>query len=472
MATSFTPRSHTNSNSSSPDVLSVSSLNKLAKSLLETNFPTVVVEGEISNFAKPASGHWYLSLKDSSAQIRCAMFANKNRFIRFQPENGQQIVVRGKLSLYEGRGDYQLIIESMEPAGDGALQRAFEKLKTQLQREGLFETTHKKDIGEKFRHIGLVTSPTGAAVRDIITVFRRRFPAIRLTVFPVAVQGSNSPRELVKAIELANRLQEKLGIDALLLSRGGGSLEDLQAFNDESVARAIFASELPVTSAVGHEIDFTIADFVADLRAPTPSAAAEIMSPSQLEMLMLIRGYTQQLLQSIEAKLLNLGQGVDWLSRQLKRPDRRLSEHSKELKQMTARLSRNMDSRLNERKQLLQHYQHRLKANSLQRMVGRIREVAQAQRRRLDQRMSAILKESQAHLGTLSRSLNGVSPLNTLARGYSITFDESNKVVQSVVDVAVGDELNSQVNGGYIRSTVTSIEPPHPPAGKSDLPER
>lgn len=450
-----------NFNSEGPptDVLSVSSLNKLARSLLETNFPTVVVEGEISNLARPSSGHWYLSLKDKSAQIRCAMFSNRNRFLRFQAENGQQIVVRGKLSIYEGRGDYQLIIDSMELAGDGALQRAFEKLKAQLQNEGLFDSESKKEIGTHYRHIGLITSATGAAVRDIITVFERRFPATKLTVIPVAVQGNGAAKEISHAIALANKLSALLKLDALIVGRGGGSLEDLQAFNDESVARAIFASDLPITSAVGHEVDFTIADFVADLRAPTPSAAAELMSPSQQEMRSSTKGFGLLLRQLMESRIQHLSQNVDWLSRQLKRPDRRLREHLRELAQLHKRLQRNMRSRFQQQRNSLIGLKRSLKSHSPARLVTQAREVTLIKNKRMAQAMSSLLKEKQATLGSLSRSLNSVSPLNTLARGYSITFDESQKVVRKIDDVKVGSTLVSQLEGGKIRSTVQAITP-------------
>lgn len=441
------------------DVLSVSSLNKLAKSLLETNFPNVVVEGEISNLARPSSGHWYLTLKDKSAQVRCAMFSNRNRFLRFQPENGQQIVVRGKLSIYEGRGDYQLIIESMELAGDGALQRAFEKLKIHLRDEGLFNEEAKKEIGTHYRHIGLITSATGAAVRDIITVFERRFPATRLTVIPVAVQGNSAPGEITRAINLANKLSDSLQLEALIVGRGGGSLEDLQAFNDESVARAIFASKLPITSAVGHEVDFTIADFVADLRAPTPSAAAELMSPSQQEILASFEGFQSLLQQLIEARIQHLSQSVDWLSRQLKHPDRRLQEHLRNLTQLHKRLQRQMLSRIHEPRNSLIGLQRRLKSNSPARRVAQARELTLSISKRMEQAISSSLKDNRASLSSLGRSLNNISPLNTLARGYSITFDESLKVIRAIDDVEIGSTLISQIEGGRISSTVEAITP-------------
>ena len=300
-------------------VLSVSNLNKMARGLLESNFPAVAVKGEISNLATPASGHWYLTLKDKTSQLRCAMFAGRNRFVRFKPQNGNQIIVWGKLSIYEGRGDYQLIVDSMEEAGDGALRRAFEDLKRKLQAEGLFSEEHKQEIYSYYDHIGVITSSSGAVIQDILSVFERRFPATKITLFPVAVQGADAPGEIIRAIELANQHQQKLGIEALIVGRGGGSLEDLQAFNEESVARAIFYSELPITSAVGHEVDFTIADFVADLRAPTPSAAAEQMSPHQAEYFDTFVAYRENLASKLRAILSQATQNLHWLAKQLKR---------------------------------------------------------------------------------------------------------------------------------------------------------
>ena len=292
-------------------VLSVSSLNQMAKSLLEGHFSQVAVEGEISNFANPASGHWYFTLKDQKSQLRCAMFASRNRLVQFNPKNGDQLIVRGQLSIYPNRGDYQLIVSQMEEAGDGALRRAFEELKQRLRAEGLFDQRHKQEIMEGYHHVGLITSAAGAAICDMVSVFGRRFPATRLTVFPVAVQGAEAPGEISSALALANALTDELGLQALIVGRGGGSLEDLQAFNEESVARAIFASELPIVSAVGHEIDFTIADLVADLRAPTPSAAAELLSPDQLDSLEQLQGLLQ--------RFSNLaGQSLTWRKERLR----------------------------------------------------------------------------------------------------------------------------------------------------------
>lgn len=442
---------------SGDNVLSVSSLNRMARSLLESNFPAVIVEGEISNLAVPASGHWYLTLKDKSSQIRCAMFVNRNRSVRFRPENGKQIVVRGKLSIYEGRGDYQLILDSMDEAGDGALQRAFEQLKAKLLDEGLFADEYKQEMGDHYRHIGVITSGTGAALQDILSVFARRFPATEITLLPVAVQGKEAVDDIVRAIATANKLQKKLGLEALIVGRGGGSLEDLQAFNDERVARAIFASLLPICSAVGHEVDFTIADFVADMRAPTPSAAAEQLSPDQEEYFELFRGLAAQLHAAMRASLKQGTQQLSWLARQLKRPDRRLQEQAQNLDRLEIRLRRSLSALLAAQKLAVAQIRRSLLANSPKQQLERNRMQLAAGRSRLSQSLRAQLAANRSSLETLSRSLNSVSPLNTLARGYSITYDESAKVVRASSDVQVGDTIATRLGAGELVSTVNKI---------------
>ncbi|MEX2468995.1 MAG: exodeoxyribonuclease VII large subunit [Pseudohongiellaceae bacterium] len=441
-----------------PAVLSVTSLNRLAKSLLESNFPTVTVEGEISNLARPASGHWYLSLKDKHAQIRCAMFAGRNRLVRFRPDNGQQVVVRGRLSIYEARGDYQLIVESMEEAGDGALRRAFEELKAKLQAEGLFDAAGKQAVRNNYRHIGLITSGTGAALRDLLTVFRRRFPATRLTLLPVAVQGSQAPGEIVRAIAAANRLRDRLGLEALIVGRGGGSLEDLQAFNEEAVARAIHASDLPVVSAVGHEIDFTIADFVADLRAPTPSAAAELLSPSRDEYADQFAGYAQLLGQQWRNYLNSRRQTLAGLARHLQRPDRRLQEHAQTLDRLEQQLRRNALQQLRHRRETVDQLQRSLRVNSPVRALARLAERSGDTRRRLRQAALGMLQAQRVRLAALGRGLNAVSPLQTLARGYSITFDARGRVLRQAADAAIGQRIMTRLDFGRLTATVETIE--------------
>ncbi len=444
-------------NSRNEAPLSVSSLNRLARSLLESNFPAVAVEGEISNLAQPSSGHWYLTLKDKNSQLRCAMFRNRNQLLRFRPRNGLQVFARGRLSIYEGRGDYQLIVDSLEEAGDGALRRAFEELKAKLHNEGLFAPETKQDISRDFRHIGLITSKTGAAVRDMITVFRRRFPAIRLTLLPVAVQGADAAAEIVQAIETANDLADKLGLDALIVGRGGGSLEDLQAFNEESVARAVYSSRLPITSAVGHEVDFTIADFVADLRAPTPSAAAELMSPNQDDYFDFIGAYRQQLAQLHANTLRNLRQTLDFLRKRLQRPDRRLQDHAQTLDRLEAGLQRAMSKQLQHRSAAIEQQRRALLISSPQVRLRQYQHELTTQSRRYSQVMQTLLASSAAKLTELGRGLNAVNPLQVLARGYSITFDEQSAILRSSAGITPGQKIHTRLADGRIESVVKSI---------------
>jgi exodeoxyribonuclease VII large subunit len=439
------------------NILSVSSLNSMARSLLESNFPAVIVEGEISNLAVPSSGHWYLTLKDKSSQIRCAMFVNRNRMVLFKPENGKQIIVRGRLSIYEGRGDYQLILDGMEEAGDGALQRAFEQLKRKLHDEGLFADENKQEMQNHYQHIGVITSATGAAVQDIVSVFARRFPATRITLLPAVVQGAGAADEIARAIERANTLAEKLGLQALIVGRGGGSLEDLQAFNEERLARAIFASELPICSAVGHEVDFTIADFVADLRAPTPSAAAEQLSPNQEDYFELLLSTSAQFKSAISLAIKQGRQQLTWIAKQLKHPDRRLQEQTQNLDRLDIRLRRAMSSNIAKQRIELTQMQRTLSANSPKQLLERNKIRLAAGRGRLDQSLRSVLASHRSSLRTLSRSLNSVSPLSTLARGYSITVDSSSKVIRSTDDVKVGATITSRLGAGEIVSTVSAV---------------
>jgi exodeoxyribonuclease VII large subunit len=345
----------------------------------------------------------------------------------------------------------------MEEAGDGALQRAFEELKAKLQQEGLFESAAKQQVLSNYQHIGVVTSATGAAIHDILSVFARRFPATRITLFPVAVQGADAADEIVNAIELANRHRLKLKLQALIVGRGGGSLEDLQAFNEERLARAIFASELPVTSAVGHEIDFSIADFVADLRAPTPSAAAELMSPSQQEYSASLVAYLSKFRQIAQARIQQGQQQLDWLLKQLKHPDRRLQEHAQNLDRLEDRMQRAIGNRITLQSSELAQLKRGLLASSPLPKIRQSRLLMDASKLRLKRSLQAIVKAREARLGELSRSLNAVSPLNTLARGYSITYDDTDKVIHSSADVTVGRKITTRLRQGRITSTVDKI---------------
>ena len=440
-------------------VLSVSSLNQMAKTLLEGHFSQVAVEGEISNFANPASGHWYFTLKDQKSQLRCAMFAGRNRLVRFNPKNGDQLIVRGQLSIYPNRGDYQLIVSQMEEAGDGALRRAFEELKQRLRAEGLFDQRHKQEIMEGYHHVGLITSAAGAAICDMVSVFGRRFPATRLTVFPVAVQGAEAPGEISSALALANALTDELGLQALIVGRGGGSLEDLQAFNEESVARAIFASELPVVSAVGHESDFTIADLVADLRAPTPSAAAEVLSPNQLDYLEQLQGLLQRFSNLAGQSLTRRKEQLIWMVRRLRRPDRRLQDHAQTLDRLELQLKRVLRNRLQRATAQLALQQQALVALSPAKKLSQQRTQLTALSQRLAHSGRRHLDQRQKQLVSLSRNLNAVSPLAVLGRGFSISLTDSSQVVRQTADVAPGQTLVTRLADGTIHSSVTETHP-------------
>lgn len=434
--------------------LSVTSLNRMARSLLENNFPNVLVEGEISNLSVPSSGHWYFTLKDEGAQVRCAMFRNRHAGCKVRPRNGMQILLKGKLSLYEGRGDYQLIGDNLEEAGDGALRRRFEQLKQKLTDEGLFEADQKRPLPPQIKHIAVITSRTGAVIRDIISVLQRRSPSTQITLLPVTVQGPGAADEIVTAIARANTLAAELGFDVLIVGRGGGSLEDLQAFNEENVARAISASLLPVVSAVGHETDFTIADFVSDLRAPTPSAAAELLSNDASESLATLTRLQARLQRAIESILRRAQQELAGVSRALKHPGRRLQEYTQALDILEGRLVRATRHRLDFHARLLSEHENALNALSPAAAIPRQRENVSALSNELFKAMRRKLKDCNSTISMTAHRLDSVSPLRTLKRGYSISFDEQNSVVQEASQVRKGDKLRTQLKQGIIISTV------------------
>ena len=462
---------------SNRDVLSVSDLTRSARMLLEGEFPSVFVEGEISNFSKPASGHWYFTLKDDKSQLRCAMFRNRNQRLQFLPRNGLQVVVRGKISLYEGRGDFQMIAEHMEEAGDGALRRAFEKLKLQLDQEGLFAAETKQPVPELPKHLAVITSATGAAIRDVLHVFERRFPALHVTVIAVPVQGDEAIPRIVQAIELANRYVDD-PFDTILLTRGGGSLEDLWAFNTEPVARAIFASRLPIVSAVGHEIDVTIADYVADLRAPTPSAAAELLSPDQSRYLQQLDGFANKLTRGIQQTHLSHQRHLSHIRARLRHPGERLNQLHQRFDELDLRLQRGlkqaiaghdvnglgnrlklaMSSRLQNQDQRL----WRLKAGLVspaQQLQNKQNQLTLLERR-LEQRLGKARSDKQLQLEKAAAKLNAMSPLNTLARGFSIVTqgDSTTDVITRSDQVAVGDTITARLSSGRLKATVTETQ--------------
>jgi exodeoxyribonuclease VII large subunit len=433
-------------------IFSVSQLNRSVRHLLETQLPMLWVEGEISNFARPGSGHWYLTLKDDQAQVRCAMFRNANQRVGFQPANGTQVLVRCRAGLYEGRGEYQLVIEHMEEAGFGALQRQFEQLKQKLTAEGLFDNQHKQLMPESVRHIGVITSSTGAAVKDILSVLNRRFPAIKISIFPTMVQGEQAAGQIVQAIADANQY----GLcDALIVGRGGGSLEDLWPFNEEAMARAIFTSEIPVISAVGHEVDFTIADFVADLRAPTPSAAAELLSPDGEDMLNQFEGFEILLAEAVTRKIRHLEQRTDYLQKRLQHPGRKLQEQAQHLDRLDIRLRRAMAGKMQQQTAQMQSAQDRLVRQSPKQAIAQRKQAVANSVKQIMRAVGQQLELKQSKTAQAMHLLDTVSPLKTLGRGYSIIRDSSDKVVKTVAQVSAGDTLRGQLTDGEVVFSVT-----------------
>lgn len=439
----------------SRNIYSVSDLNNAARDLLESEFPLIWVEGEISNLARPASGHIYFSLKDANAQLRCAMFKMRNRLVNFRPENGQQVLVRGRLSLYPARGDYQLIAEHMEEAGDGALRRQFELLKHKLHTEGLFDAAGKQDLPELPTRLGVITSPTGAAIRDILSVLKRRFPGIPVLIYPVPVQGAEAPPAIVAALQNAAKRDE---CDLLILARGGGSLEDLWAFNDEAVARAIHACDIPLVSAIGHEVDFTIADFVADLRAPTPSAAAELVSPDRDEWRNVFASWQQRLLRSWQAQQGQYQQHLNWLRRQLKHPGQRLRERAQRLDELEQRLNLAQQTQLRQQQARLNTLSARLHGHSPKQRLREIRLRLDNLQHSSRSAIAATLTQQHARLGNLGRALNAVSPLATLGRGYAIVQTPDGNVVRKADEVNVGDAITTRLGSGRLQCRVDAIQ--------------
>lgn len=439
-------------------IFTVSRLNQTVRLLLEQEMGQVWISGEISNFTQPASGHWYFTLKDDSAQVRCAMFRNSNRRVTFRPQHGQQVLVRATITLYEPRGDYQIIVESMQPAGEGLLQQRYEQLKQRLAAEGLFDQSLKKPLPSPARQVGVITSKTGAALHDVLHVLQRRDPSLPVVIYPTAVQGDDAPGQIVRAIELANRRDE---CDVLIVGRGGGSLEDLWSFNDERVARAIFASRIPVVSAVGHETDVTIADFVADLRAPTPSAAAEIVSRNQLELLRQIQSQQQRLEMAMDYFLASSNQRFTRLQHRLQQqhPQLRLARQQTELVRLKQRLDTAIDARLRRASLHQQRLSQRLSQHTPLPRIHRLQTRLQQHEYRLSQALSARLGASRERFGTLAAHLEAVSPLATLARGYSVTQAADGKLLKQTRQVQAGDKLTTRLADGIVESQVTAIAP-------------
>jgi exodeoxyribonuclease VII large subunit len=444
--------------SQTSSIFTVSRLNQAVRLLLEQEMGQVWISGEISNFTQPSSGHWYFTLKDDTAQVRCAMFRNSNRRVTFRPQHGQQVLVRANITLYEPRGDYQIIVESMQPAGEGLLQQKYEQLKATLQAEGLFDQQFKQPLPSPAHCVGVITSKTGAALHDILHVLKRRDPSLPVIIYPTAVQGDDAPGQIVRAIKLANARNE---CDVLIVGRGGGSLEDLWSFNDEQVARAIFASRIPVVSAVGHETDVTIADFVGDLRAPTPSAAAEIVSRNQQELLRQIQNGQQRLEMAMDYFLANRTRRFTQIHHRLQQqhPQLRLVRQQTALERLQKRMSFALENQLKRTVSYQQRIIQRLNHQNPQPRIYRAQTRIQQLEYRLAENVRARLSTTRQRFGNAVTHLEAVSPLSTLARGYSVTSVTGGKVLKQTKQVKAGDMLTTRLADGWVESEVKGVTP-------------
>ncbi len=435
-------------------VYTVARLNREVRLLLESGLAVIWVEAELSNFTQPASGHWYFTLKDKEAQIRGAMFRQRNMSLGFTPKSGQLVLVRGRVSLYEPRGDYQLIADHMEEAGVGALKREFERLKARLAAEGLFAPELKRPLPVFPRRIGVITSPSGAAVRDILHILKRRYPPAQVLIYPTPVQGAAAVPALIQALE---RASARADCDVIILARGGGSLEDLWAFNDEGVARAIRACAIPVVSGIGHEIDFTIADFVADVRAPTPSGAAELVVPDRQELLNILRRIGERLVQSGRRELRTASQLLQNLRHRLQRthPGVRLQHSAQRLDELEQRLRKALRAQVQHQNiRLSTAFTALMRATPAHRVAALTARSAEL-RIRLQHALQRCLQTSTHRLKLAQQRLDSVSPLATLARGFAVVTRVDGSVITDATSVAMGDEIVAQLHHGALRARVT-----------------
>ena len=439
---------------SSEPTFSVSELNRQIQQLLEASLPWIMVEGEISNLAKPGSGHWYFSLKDDRAQIRCAMFKGKNIAVKFKPKDGDLVRLRARVTFYGARGDCQLVVEGMEAAGEGALQAAFERLKLQMQAEGLFDPAHKKPLPPRPERVAIVTSAKGAAVRDMVIAFKRRFPLTELTILPTLVQGEGAAANIRRQLERADVSGH---FDAIIVGRGGGSLEDLWSFNDEALARSIFNAKTPIVSAVGHEVDFTIADFVADVRAATPTAGAELLSPDVKNLTQQITHFELLFTRRFEQTLQQNQQRLDFLVRRIRHPKERIEQQQNRLNQTKDSLAKAIQQQLAQGSIRSEHLSQRLTSASPAKHIVTKQERIQALESRLKQALSYGVSRKQDRFASLVEKLNLVSPLNTLSRGYAIA-SHGKTVIRSTQDVSKNDQIQVRVQDGILECEVTDTK--------------
>jgi exodeoxyribonuclease VII large subunit len=435
-------------------VWSVSSLNASARDLLEGHFRNIWIEGEISNFSKPSSGHFYFTLKDDVAQIRCAMFRGRNRTLSFDPKDGMHVLACASVSLYEPRGDYQLIVESLQEQGTGALQRKFEMLKEKLNKEGLFAPEFKKPLPEFPHKIGIITSPTGAAIRDILSVLKRRFPLLEIIIYPTQVQGRQASPQIVQALQIAISRNE---CDVLILSRGGGSIEDLWPFNEEIVARAIVQCPIPLISGVGHEVDFTIADFVADIRAPTPSAAAELISPNQLIWQQKLVDGLQWLIRHMEKNFQERFQQLHHLKNRIRHPREKVHSQMQTVDFLEQRLQRAFLAKIQQLQQQLLTLQYRLEKHPLKENLQQKLFQMECLSLKIHSLIKLQFQKSKEQLSLYASQLHALSPLATLDRGYSVTLDNKGHVISSALEISQGEHIKTKLKDGEVESLVVKI---------------
>lgn len=436
------------------DIYNVTRLNREVRAVLEGSFPPLWVQGEISNLATPASGHLYFSLKDAHSQVRCAMFRGRNRKLDFRPENGTEVLLRANVSLYETRGEFQLLVDYMEPAGAGALQRAFEALKQKLFAEGLFDEAHKKPLPAMVQRIGIITSPTGAAIRDILTVLGRRFPLAEIILYPTAVQGDSAADQIIGMLHTAERRNE---CDVLVLARGGGSLEDLWAFNNEQLARAIFACPLPVVTGIGHEIDTTIADFVADHRAATPSAAAEMVSPDQQQLQAILQQFSNKLVRDTQQQINHALLQVRQLEKRIPHPARIMQMIQQRLDDLNLRSLRAVRNLLEQKRARLAHLKDLLSGQNPGRVIAQQKDRCLRLTQSLTRLIKTGLQQWQNRINQLSHNLDTVSPLATLGRGYSIVQAENGRIIRRAGELSIGDKIRTLFGEGRADCIVDRI---------------
>ncbi|MCP4274948.1 MAG: exodeoxyribonuclease VII large subunit [Gammaproteobacteria bacterium] len=451
-----------NSNPSDTDVFTVSRLNREARRLLEGGLPNLWVSGEISNLARPGSGHIYFTLKDDKAQVSCAMFRGNNRKLNFHPEDGSLVLLQARVSIYEARGNYQLIVEHMEDGGEGLLRRKFEDLKARLSKAGLFDVQHKQNLPKLPGRIGIITSPTGAAIRDILHILKRRFPTADIIIYPTRVQGDGANDEIIHALQVAINRNE---CDVLIIARGGGSLEDLWSFNEENVARAIYDCPLPIISGVGHEIDFTITDLVADVRAPTPSGAAELVTPDKDELLRTFTAIDRRAELSLRRLWAAQSEQHKQLSSRLNRihPGAvlgQLQQRSDELiRRLTTSTQEHLETQQAEYQQLTMRLRNAVPAEKLARLTERLN----AKQQQLTSVMRHILNAVSSRAAITAGSLNAVSPLATLERGYAIVWSStSGKLLNNAGNLKPGDRIKTQLAKGQFEATVEKTIPEKP----------